>query len=62
MTSSTQTKAQHAAIAQSRDLQRAKAIQDRQDMLKLVRSKGYRSPDEFNAAKMAELMARGKKI
>jgi len=53
---------EHAAMAQSRELQRAKAIQDRQDMLVLVRSRGYRTPDEFNAAKVAEFLARGRKI
>lgn len=50
----------HAALAQSRDLQRAKAIEDRQRMLGLVKSRGYKSSDEYNAAKMREFLERGK--
>ena len=54
--------ADHAALAQSRELQRAKAIEERRIMLALVKSHGFRSADEFNAAKMREFFERGRKV
>lgn len=60
MKPSSQAARDHALIAQARDLQRAKAIEDRQRMLALVKSHGYRSAEEYNAAKMREFFERGK--
>jgi len=47
-------------MAQAREMQRAKALEDRQRMLALVKSKGYRTPEEYNAAKAEEFMRKGK--
>ena len=51
---------EHAAFAQTRDLQRAKDAEDRRLMLELVKRHGHRSAEEYNAAKAAEFMQRGK--
>ena len=57
---SRRTAKEHAALQQARDLQRAKAIEDHQRTMALVKSKGYRTPDEFNAAKAEEFRLKGK--
>jgi len=49
-------------MAQAREMQRAKALEDRQRMLALVKSKGYRTPEEYNAAKVIEFLARERKV
>ena len=53
---------EHAALAQARDLQRAKDAEDRRLMLELVKRHGHRSAEEYNAAKMREFFERGRKI
>ena len=50
----------NAALSQARDLQRAKDAEDRRQMLALVKRHGFKSSDEYNAAKAAEFMRRGK--
>ena len=50
----------HAALQQSRDLQRAKAIEDQRQMLALVKRHGHKSSAEYNAAKAEEFKRRGK--
>ena len=50
----------HAALAQARDLQRAKDAEDLRQMLDLVKRHGHTSAEEYNAAKAAEFMQRGK--
>ena len=51
---------EHAALAQARDLQRAKDAEDRRLMLALVKRHGHKTAEEYNAAKAAEFMQRGK--
>ena len=50
----------NAALSQARDLQRAKDAEDRRLMLALVKRHGFKSPEEFNAAKAEEFMRKGK--
>jgi len=50
----------HAALAQARDLQRAKAIEDKRQMLALVKRHGHKSSEEYNAAKAEEFRLKGK--
>ena len=50
----------NAELAQARDLQRAKDAEDRRQMLALVKRHGHQSAEEYNAAKAAEFMQRGK--
>ena len=57
---SPQSKQANAALSQARDLQRAKDAEDRRQMLALVKRHGFKSSDEYNAAKAAEFMQRGK--
>jgi hypothetical protein len=47
-------------MAQSRDLQRAKAIEEKRRTMELVKRKGYRTPEEYNAAKAEEFKRKGK--
>jgi hypothetical protein len=53
---------EHATMAQSRELQRAKALDERRRMLDLVKRHGFRSPEEYNAAKVIEFLARERKV
>lgn len=53
---------EYAALQQSRDLQRAKAIEDHHRTMAIVKSKGYRTPEEYNAAKVIEFLARERKV
>ena len=50
----------NAELAQARDLQRAKDAEDRRLMLALVKRHGHKTAEEYNAAKAAEFMQRGK--
>ncbi len=50
----------HAALAQSRELQRIKAAEDRRVMLALVKRHGHKTSEEFNTAKAEEFMRKGK--
>ena len=50
----------NAALSQARDLQRAKDAEDRRLMLALVKRHGHKTAEEYNAAKAAEFMQRGK--
>lgn len=51
---------EHAAFAQTRDLQRAKDAEDRRQMLELVKRHSHKTAEEYNAAKAAEFKQRGK--
>ena len=51
---------EHAALAQSREIQRIKAAEDRRVMLALVKRHGFKSAEDYNAAKAEEFMRRGK--
>jgi hypothetical protein len=53
---------EHATMAQSRELQRAKAIEERRIMLALVKRHGCASAEEYNALKAEEFKRRGKPI
>ena len=50
----------NAALSQARDLQRAKDAEDRRQMLELVKRHSHKTAEEYNAAKAAEFMQRGK--
>jgi hypothetical protein len=47
-------------MAQSRELQRAKALDERRRMMELVKRHGHKSAEEYNAAKAEEFKLKGR--